>query len=149
MKVSLNIKDLSSLIDMAMKTGPNEFVQLVEHATQLLAKENGRVGSLRITGRLVKAPPIGEAIVVGDIHGDLESISYILEKSNFMKKAGGGEDVLLIFLGDYGDRGFYSPEVYYIVLKLKELFPERVVLMRGNHEGPDDLLVSPTIYQLI
>ena len=143
MKVSLKIKDLSSLIDMAMKTGPNEFVQLVEHATQLLAKENGRVGSLRITGRLVKAPPIGEAIVVGDIHGDLESISYILEKSNFMKKAGGGEDVLLIFLGDYGDRGFYSPEVYYVVLKLKELFSERVVLMRGNHEGPDDLLVSP------
>jgi len=49
----------------------------------------------------------------------------------------------LVFLGDYGDRGSHSPEVYYVVLKLKEMFPERVILMRGNHEGPPDLLASP------
>jgi protein phosphatase len=29
------------------------------------------------------------------------------------------------------------------VLKLKEAFPKNVVLMRGNHEGPDDLLAYP------
>jgi len=98
---------------------------------------------LQITGRLVEVPPVGEAIIVGDIHGDLESLTHILENSKFTEKAKGGEDILLIFLGDYGDRGSYSPEVYYVVLKLKELFPERVVLMRGNHEGPDDLLASP------
>jgi protein phosphatase len=46
-------------------------------------------------------------------------------------------------LGDYGDRGEQSKEVYYTVLKLKLLFPEQVVLMRGNHEGPEDLLASP------
>jgi len=132
-----------NLIDMAMKTNANEFLRLTETSTQLLAKENRRVGSLQITGRLVEVPPIGEAILVGDIHGDLESLTHILENSNFMGKAKGGEDVLLIFLGDYGDRGSYSPEVYYVVLKLKELFPERVVLMRGNHEGPEDLLASP------
>jgi len=132
-----------NLTDMAVKITVNEFLQLTEICTQLLAKEGGRVGSLHITGRLVEVPPVGEAIIVGDIHGDLESITYILEKSSFMEKAKDGEDILLIFLGDYGDRGFYSPEVYYVVLKLKELFPERVVLMRGNHEGPDDLLASP------
>ena len=132
-----------NLIDMAVKTNANEFLQLTEISTQLLAKESGRVGNLQITGRLVEMPPVGEAIIVGDIHGDLESLTHILENSNFMEKAKGGEDVLLIFLGDYGDRGSYSPEVYYVVLKLKELFPERVVLMRGNHEGPEDLLASP------
>jgi len=132
-----------NLIDMAVKTNANEFLQLTEISTQLLAKESGRVGSLQITGRLVEVPPVGEAIIVGDIHGDLESLKHILENSNFMEKAKGGENILLIFLGDYGDRGSYSPEVYYIVLKLKELFPERVVLMRGNHEGPEDLLASP------
>ena len=132
-----------NLTDMAVKTNANEFLRLTEISTQLLAKESGRVGSLRITGRLVEVPPVGEAIIVGDIHGDLESLTHILENSNFMEKAKGGENILLIFLGDYGDRGSYSPEVYYIVLKLKELFPERVVLMRGNHEGPEDLLASP------
>jgi len=28
-------------------------------------------------------------------------------------------------------------------LKIKQLFPEHVVLMRGNHEGPNDLLAYP------
>lgn len=136
-------KDISNLIDMAVKTNASEFLKLTELSTQLLAKENGQVGSLHITGRLVEVPPVGEAIIVGDIHGDLESFTYILKDSNFVEKAKGNEDILLIFLGDYGDRGSYSSEVYYAVLKLKELFPERVVLMRGNHEGPDDLLASP------
>ena len=141
--MTFNAKDPLSLTDRAMKTEPKEFFELVENVTQLLAKENDRVGSLRITGRLVEVPPVGEAIIVGDIHAALESLTHILKNSNFMEKAKGGEDILLIFLGDYGDRGFHSPEVYYVVLKLKELFPERVVLMRGNHEGPDDLLASP------
>jgi len=143
MKMPLSAKDPSTLIDMATKIGPNEFLQLVEDTAQLLARERGQVGSLRITGKLVEALPMGEAIIVGDIHGDLESLMRILKKSSFMEKTGGTEDILLVFLGDYGDRGFYSPEVYYVVLKLKESFPERVVLMRGNHEGPNDLLAYP------
>jgi len=141
--VPLSVKDPSNLMDAAMKTSPNEFLQLVENTIQLLAEENNRVGNLRITGKLVRAPPTGEAIIVGDIHGDLESIIYILKNSKFVKKASQDEDVLLIFLGDYGDRGPHSPEVYYVALKLKELFPERVVLMRGNHEGPNDILAYP------
>ena len=138
-----NIKDPSNLIDMAVRVGSNEFLQLIEGAVQRLAGESGRVGSMRITGRLVNVPPTGEAIIVGDIHGDLESLAHILKSSNFVEKARKGENLLLVFLGDYGDRGIYSPEVYYVVLKLKEMFPENVVLMRGNHEGPDDLLAYP------
>jgi protein phosphatase len=68
---------------------------------------------------------------------------YILEESDFLAKIKKAKDVLLVFLGDYGDRGVHSPEVYYVVLKLKEMFPERIILMRGNHEGPPDLLASP------
>jgi len=138
-----SVKNLESLVDMAEKISSNEFLHLTQICSQLLAKESRRVGNLRITGRLVEVPPVGEAIIVGDIHGDLESLRHILEISSFIKKANDGEDVLLIFLGDYGDRGLYSPEVYYVILKLKESFPQHVVLMRGNHEGPDDLLASP------
>lgn len=138
-----NLKDPSNLIDMAVRAGSNEFLQLIEDAVQGLAGESGRVGSLRITGRLVSVPPAGEAIIVGDIHGDLESLAHILKSSSFVEKARRGENLLLVFLGDYGDRGIYSPEVYYVVLRLKETFPRNVVLMRGNHEGPDDLLAYP------
>ncbi|MFQ5758051.1 MAG: metallophosphoesterase family protein [Candidatus Bathyarchaeia archaeon] len=136
-------KGCSSLFDMAMKMEVDEFLQLVKDITQVLDNESGRVGSLKITGKLVSIPPVGEAIVVGDIHGDLQSLMYILKHSGFVEKAEKAENVFIVFLGDYGDRGPYSPEVYYVVLKLKQLFPEHVVLMRGNHEGPDDLLAYP------
>ncbi len=132
-----------NLAELAKKSNIGEFLQLIEKVIRILVTENERIGSLRITGRLIEAPPVGEAIVVGDIHGDLKSLVRILEASNFLAKAKRRRDILLIFLGDYGDRGSYSCEVYYVVLTLKELFPERIILMRGNHEGPDDLLASP------
>src|SRR3972149_1323486 len=136
-------KDLRQLIDHASKMSFHEFAQLVDNVVELLNKENGLVGDLKSAGRLIETPPEGEATVVGGLHGDLESLTQILKSSNFLDKVQGGKQSLLVFLGDYGDRGIYSPEVYYVVLKLKENFPENVVLMRGNHEGPDDLLASP------
>ena len=143
MKVSIDIKDPFDLIDMVKKVDANEFLQLVEKDTQTLAKENGQIGSMRISGRLVSTPAAGEAIVVGDIHGDLQSLMIVLKDSGFIKKNREDEDATMIFLGDYGDRGLNSPEVYYVILKLKELFPKHIVLMRGNHEGPNDLLAHP------
>ena len=134
---------LNDFVNMALKVGSNDFLKLLEDTIRLLADENGLVGRLRVNGRLVSAPPTGEAIVVGDIHGDLQSLRHILNDSGFMDRAREGEETFLLFLGDYGDRGPYSPEVYYVILKLKMLFSDKVVLMRGNHEGPEDLLAYP------
>jgi diadenosine tetraphosphatase ApaH/serine/threonine PP2A family protein phosphatase len=131
------------LVNESIKANSDELLKVVKDVTQLLSKESGQIGDLQITGRLVKVPSKGKMIVVGDIHGDLESLEYILKNCEFMKKIREGENFLLVFLGDYGDRGFYSPEVYHVILKLKEMFPENIVLMRGNHEGPNDLLAYP------
>ena len=135
--------DLSRIIKEALGVQCKDFVRLVEETVQLLAKENGEVGSFNIVGRLVEVKPFGQAVIVSDLHGDLESLVQILKDANFLWKINQGKKTLLIFLGDYGDRGIYSAEVYYVVLKLKLLFPEQVILMRGNHEGPEDLLASP------
>ena len=121
----------------------NEFIQLIENSTNQLKNETEHIGSLQIVGRLAEMPPKGEVIIVGDVHGDLDSLIHILKNSGFLERSLKGNNISMIFLGDYGDRGNYSPEVYYIILKLKEQFPENVILMRGNHEGPDDLLASP------
>jgi protein phosphatase len=110
---------------------------------ELLKNENGHVGNLKITGKLIEVPHQTEATVIGDIHGDFEMLTQILENCDFARKVRHDENPLLTFLGDYGDRGELSPEVYYVVLKLKEAYPKNVVLMRGNHEGPEDLLASP------
>jgi protein phosphatase len=136
-------EDLRQLVNKALKTNLKEFVQLTDIIVELLTKENGHVGNLHITGKLIEAQPIDEATVVGDIHGDLETLAQILRDSRFIEKMHEKKKPLLIFLGDYGDRGIYSPEVYYVVLKLKATYPKNVVLMRGNHEGPEDILASP------
>jgi len=137
------IENLEDLVKGATTVSLDEFLELVNAVVELQADEHGRVGSFQITGRLVSLMPKCEAVVVGDIHGDLESLFHILKATDFIGKVRKGEQCLLVFLGDYGDRGVHSPEVYYVVLRLKEAFPENVVLMRGNHEGPDDLLPHP------
>jgi protein phosphatase len=134
---------LSQIVKESLEVQFEEFKRLVEDATDLLSKENGNVGNLKVIGRLVELKPEGEALIVGDLHGDLESLIQILKESNFIQEMKQHSHSVLIFLGDYGDRGEYSKEVYYTVLKLKLLFPEQVILMRGNHEGPEDLMASP------
>jgi protein phosphatase len=135
--------DLSQIVKEALETQCDEFTQLVEETAHLLCKENGKIGNLNIFGRLVNLKPQGEALIIGDLHGDLESLFQILKESNFLQKMKQNTDTALIFLGDYGDRGEYSKEVYYTILKLKLLYPEQIILMRGNHEGPEDLMASP------
>jgi len=134
---------LSQIVKEALEITSEGFTKIVEEATRLICNENGKVGNFDITGRLVKLKPLGEALIVGDLHGDLESLVNILKESNFLQKMSQTKNAFLIFLGDYGDRGAFSAEVYYTVLKIKLLFPEQVILMRGNHEGPEDLLASP------
>jgi len=134
---------LGATVKQAMEIPANGFNKLVAEARRLLEKERGRVGNFEIVGKLVKMKPIGEALVIGDLHGDLESLIQIMQQSEILQRMEKSQLVFLIFLGDYGDRGEFSAEVYYTVLSLKLQHPTQVVLMRGNHEGPSDLLASP------
>jgi len=140
--VDLN-KDVQRLARESLEASLNEFSRLTDRIVSLLHNEPKQVGNMRTVGRLIEVPAEGEAIVVGDLHGDLETLAQILSVSEFTRKAERGEHSRLIFLGDYGDRGALSPEVYYVVMSLKVSFPEHVILLRGNHEGPDDLQASP------
>jgi hypothetical protein len=73
--------------------------------------------------------------IVGDLHGDLQTLEKIL---NELDSAGFLEDrnSQLVFLGDYIDRGKNSVSVLYTLFKLKCDFPDGVILMKGNHEAP-------------
>jgi hypothetical protein len=65
-------------------------------------------------------------IVVGDLHGDIFSFNQI-------EKFFENED-LLIFLGDYGDRGSNSVEVIEGIQRLLQEYSDRVIAIKGNHE---------------
>jgi len=74
--------------------------------------------------------PRSEAIVVGDMHGDIAVCLAIAQKLLT------SDSLRAIFLGDYVDRGPHQVDVINLVLLLKLTFMDRVVLLRGNHETP-------------
>ena len=131
------------LIERARNITADDLLGVIDEVERLISDEMSGSGRLRLRGRLIYIPPTGEAAIIGDLHGDIESLKHILIDSEFIEKASRGEDTRIIFLGDYGDRGIHSPEVYFVVLSLKAMFPDRVVLLQGNHEGPPDLLAYP------
>lgn len=68
------------------------------------------------------------AALIGDIHGQFYDFLKVLELAGHPTKN------KLIFMGDYVDRGMYSCEVLLLLYSLKVCYPERVILLRGNHE---------------
>lgn len=83
--------------------------------------------------------PKGEMVLFGDIHGSIHSLLRNLSRlraegmlgSNWKLK---NPDSKIVFLGDLVDRGRYSAEVLYTVIKLKNENWDQVFLVRGNHE---------------
>ncbi|MEM2319721.1 MAG: metallophosphoesterase family protein [Candidatus Bathyarchaeia archaeon] len=134
---------LRQIVKEALEANCEQFERVVEEAGELICGEKGYIGNFEAVGRLAKLAPLGRALFISDLHGDLESLVEILDGSGFLEEMRKNDSLSIIFLGDYGDRGVYSAEVYYTILRLKLLFPKQLILMRGNHEGPEDLLASP------
>ncbi|KAF8276621.1 serine/threonine-protein phosphatase PP1 beta [Trypanosoma cruzi] len=67
--------------------------------------------------------------VCGDIHGQINDLVEIF-------RAGGMPPASrYLFLGDYVDRGKYGTEVISVLLGLKVLHPDKMYVLRGNHES--------------
>ncbi len=68
---------------------------------------------------------------VGDIHGNMQELSLLLDYLT-SKHSVGAED-LLVFIGDYIDRGPASRQVIDRMLEIQRSWP-KTVFLKGNHE---------------
>ncbi|KAK3323421.1 serine/threonine-protein phosphatase PP-X isozyme 2 [Cercophora scortea] len=91
--------------------------ELCHKARELLIEEGNVV--------TVNAP----VTICGDIHGQFHDLMELF------RVGGDVPDTNYLFMGDFVDRGFYSLESFLLLLCLKVRYPDRMTLIRGNHES--------------
>ncbi|KAH9896538.1 Metallo-dependent phosphatase [Cubamyces lactineus] len=89
---------------------------ILEQATDLMSREPNL---LAVSGPVT---------VCGDIHGQYYDLMKIFEIG------GSFEENNYLFLGDYVDRGCFGIECLLYLYALKLCYPNRLFLLRGNHE---------------
>jgi hypothetical protein len=72
----------------------------------------------------------------GDIHGQFYDLMELFQVG------GDCPQTNYLFMGDFVDRGFYSVETFLLLLALKVRYPDRITLIRGNHESRQITQVS-------
>lgn len=67
--------------------------------------------------------------LAGDVHGQYYDVK------NLLAKAGGVPASKFVMIGDFVDRGYHSVETITLLFCLKVKYPDRIYLLRGNHES--------------
>ena len=103
-----------------------QLIDLLQAATNCLAHED------TVVDMTATFPAVQEVAVVGDIHGSLPCLQSILELLQVWTL--GTTNRVIVFDGDFVDRGRHSTTVLVTLLLLKLSHPRQVYLLRGAHE---------------
>jgi hypothetical protein len=106
---------------------------LLIHTTRILdsqKKKHSSESKLYVLDR-ARFKASSRLLVVGDVHGDLQTIHSI-------QKIFDPSEDMIIFLGDYADRGLNGVEVVDTIRSLSDNNPQNVIVLKGNHEDYTD-----------
>ncbi len=134
-------EDFTRLYDRAFTITSEETEPLLNELIRQLRSEKQNVfNTYRRSKGLIylNVEKVNKVYVIGDLHGDIESLELIIRKINEIYN----NDVI-VFLGDYIDRGQFSFETIFTIAMLKMKYPENIVMLRGNHEPPENLRPYP------
>lgn len=70
-------------------------------------------------------------IIIGDLHGSYHDFLRLLLVNGLP------DNTQYLFMGDYVDRGPFSLEILTLLMAYKILYPDNVIMLRGNHEFRD------------
>lgn len=79
-------------------------------------------------------------VICGDIHGQFDDLLKLFQISDGTRSGDGEEfcftcEQRYLFLGDYVDRGLYSLNTFLLLCCLKLKCPDKIFMLRGNHES--------------
>ncbi|CAN6922708.1 unnamed protein product, partial [Brassica oleracea] len=116
----IEMSDLDKQIEQLKRCEPlseSEVKSLCLKAMEILVEESNV--------QRVDAP----VTLCGDIHGQFYDMMELFKVGGDCPKTN------YLFLGDFVDRGYYSVETFLLLLALKVRYPDRITLIRGNHES--------------
>ncbi|KAI5817203.1 Metallo-dependent phosphatase-like protein [Pyronema omphalodes] len=113
--------------------GPDEWLEMAKMCKYLSEGDMKRLCELVKECLMEESniQPVSTPVTVcGDIHGQFYDLLELF-------RVGGGmpDDVNYVFLGDFVDRGYFSLETFTLLMCLKAKYPDRITLVRGNHES--------------
>lgn len=135
----MDINEFNKLVSATIKS-PDEIIRLIHDVTPLLTVY-GKGATYRPPG-LVEINGFEEVYVIGDLHGDYITLLDFLTRERIFERIG-ESNIKIVFLGDYVDRGPQQLETIIGLLILKRSYPEKIILLRGNHEPPPLLTPIP------
>ncbi len=91
-------------------------------------------GAAKVQRPKPRVPDGTTVFAIGDIHGRFDLLTALLKQISHDISESEAADVIMVFLGDYIDRGPDSNRVIDKLIKLKHAAGNHLVALKGNHE---------------